>query len=181
MDKDEKKEFRRGVLSGVIGNAIWQTIWGLLFGGAMLGAAAAWYRGLNDIERGGLYMLSALLLLSAAIIPARICYRTWRQKRSAQRGLVETQAADTMRELERIRAIARRLPPGEFKVLSEIASEGPQSVLSPDLNLLNLFYCNLVESLGKSTIGEQVIALHPAYKAAIIEYFAHLETESVGR
>jgi hypothetical protein len=84
-------------------------------------------------------------------------------------------AIDPAREFDRVRAIARSLPPGELKVLSEIASGGPQSVLSPDLNLLNLFYSGLIESIGKSLIGEQVIALHPDRKMAILEYFTKHE------
>ena len=88
MRKVRLSPLRREVLGSAVYDGIKWVIFSFpLWGAAMLGALAAFYQGLTELERGGLYGFAAALLLwagSAALVRYRR-ERTARQTRSAIR------------------------------------------------------------------------------------------------
>ncbi|HVT17153.1 MAG TPA: hypothetical protein VHQ90_13360 [Thermoanaerobaculia bacterium] len=83
----------------------------------------------------------------------------------------DAQKEKAHRERIRVFAVLNKLPDSDLRLLNAIAKEGPQSVFMAELTRPNLFYAQLIVSLGPSGLmGESMVDLHPDAREAIIEY-----------
>jgi hypothetical protein len=141
----------------------------LLWLGQFVGLSSEW------VKAGG---ISFLLCLSAAAFTLLI------GRKKSHQGQVKLAdprpdhvgflRASVGRERERVRvcALLKDLPRGQWRVLAQLAREGPTSLDVGSFDVQNLVHGRLIEALGPGGIMEKVYRLHPDAREIVIDAIA---------